>query len=213
LSTHAWLVLGAPVSAVRRALKAQQAEAIFGPSEKRRVRVFPREADASAFTKRNSRARLLAIVEGDTSVGLAVWRASVCKVELELPRVLRSANDVDDARAAIARLAKPLEADPPGALKQGTAVVDLAASLAGVGAEQVRAMSFASLLAHRGTDARTLDMREQKRLGGLHVLTADGTESPLIVGLHGPERDGDDEPPRAPGHAWNPWDPLVKRKG
>ena len=213
MSTHAWLVLGAPVSAVRRALKAQQAEAVFGPSEKRRVRVFPREADTAAFTKRNSRARLLAIVEGDERVALAVWRAGVCKVELELPRVLRSVADVSDARAAIARLAKPLEAEPPGALKPGTAAVDSAVSLCGVGAEQVRAMDFTSLVALRGTDARTLDAREQKRLGGLHLLLAEGTESPLVVGLPGPDRDDDDESPRTSGRAWNPWDPLVKRKG
>ncbi|MBS2027727.1 MAG: hypothetical protein JST54_07495 [Deltaproteobacteria bacterium] len=212
MSAHAWIVLGAPLSAVRRALKAQQAEAIFGPSEKRRVRVFPRVADAAGFTRRNSRARLLAMVEGDARVALAVWRAGVCKVELELPRVLRSSDDVSDAREAIGRLAKPLESDPPGALKPGTAAIDLAAGLCGVGAEQVRAMDFATLVALRGTDARTLDAREQKRLGGLRLLEPDGTESPLVVGLPGPEHD-DDEPPRASGRAWNPWDPLVKRKG
>lgn len=179
---------------MRRALKQQGARAVFGPAGKRRLRVFTDAADAAELTRRISRARLLAVMEGEGAVAVAVWRAGKVKVELELPRVLRSAAELQRGQDAARRLAKAFEGEAPGAIKAGTAAVDLAASVVGVGAAQVAGLDERSLrvksaeLAARRGEARQLESRERARLEGLLLLDSDGSERPLLPPWAAPQR-------------------------
>lgn len=124
------------------------------------------------------------MVEGDDATALAAWRAGKVKVELELPRVLKSAGELERARDAAARLARALDGGAPGAIKSGTSAVDLAANIAGVGAAQLHHLDERTLrarsaeLEHAAT--RALSSAERARLQGLRVLEPDGAERPFL---------------------------------
>lgn len=178
------VLLGAPLPAVRRALKLQRAEAVFGRAGKRRVRLFAPRMDVAALTARISRVRLLAFTEGEAATQLAVWRAGRLKLQAVLPRVLRDADELRAGSALAERLAQALAATRPGAVKAGTASLDLAAGIAGVGASELRGLQHAELL-RRAEALSQLPASERAGLAlapllGLRRLEADGAEVPLL---------------------------------
>ena len=178
------VLLGAPLPAVRRALKLQHADAIFGLAGKRRVRLFADALDAAALTVRISRARVLAFAESETTTVIAVWRAGKQKFEASLPRVLRTPAELREGTALGARLAAALETEARGVLKAGTASLDLAAGIAGVGGAELRGLSHAELL-RRAEAIAALPSAQRAEvplaaLLGLRHLVPDGSELPLL---------------------------------
>ena len=184
MSAAGLVLLGAPVPAVRRALKLQHADAIFGPAGKRRVRLFAATLDLAALTVRISRARLLVFTESEATTVIAVWRAGKQKLEAQLPRVLRTSAELREGTALSARLAGALEGEARGVLKAGTASLDLAAGIAGVGGAELRGLNHAELL--RQAEAIAALTPSQRagapltQLLGLRRILPDGSESPLL---------------------------------
>jgi hypothetical protein len=113
-----------------------------------------------------------------------VWRAGKQKLEGELPRVLRTPAELREGASLAQRLAQALEGDARGVVKAGTASLDLAAGIAGVGGAELRGLSHPELM-RRAEAIAALSPSQRGAalltpLLGLRRILPDGSESPLL---------------------------------